>query len=319
MQFTTPLQLSAAPFALQPTDDVLFLGSCFADNIGSRLAAALPAAQVCINPFGTLYDERSLHRAVQLLRGATTLSDSHFFQAADGLWHCWLTAGETARPSREDCVATVHKALQQGQEALARCKMLVLTLSTPRYYQLRRVPMLAVANCHKQPRADFEECCDSHAERTSRWRSLLTSLLADRPDLHVVLTLSPFRYVKYGLHASQVEKAKLLLLLDELEQMSPRIHYFPAYEILLDELRDYRFYAPDMLHPSPQAVDYIGEHFEQWCFAPALHAFARERRQLLAELAHRPLHPDSPAHQLFLQRLAQRIARFRQQWGAQAI
>lgn len=319
MQFTTPVHLGPASFTLQPTDTVLFLGSCFADNIGRRLATALPQQQTLCNPFGTLYDERALHSAVQLLRGGARLCDDHFFQGNDGLWRCWLTAGETARPTREACVDACQSALEEGKKALANSQLLVLTLSTPRYYRLRHSPTLAVANCHKQPSHHFVETCDSHEERTLRWSQLLSALLDELPQLNLVLTLSPFRYVKYGLHASQVEKAKLLLLLDELEQTFDRAHYFPAYELLLDELRDYRFYAPDMLHPSPQAIDYIGEHFEQWCFSPALQAFARERRQLLADLAHRPLHPESEAHQRFQHRLAARLDAFRQQWGEQTI
>ena len=319
MRFTTPLSLPAAPFSLTPTDGILFLGSCFADHIGQRTAQAFPAGQIEVNPFGTLYDERTIARAIALCSGIRALEADTYFEGRDQLWRNWWMAGEVARPTRGECEMAATHALERGRQMLGRARLLVVTLSTPRYYQLRNAPSLNVANCHKQPAADFAERCDTLAESLDRWHRLLANLLDAHPDLRVVLTVSPYRYLNYGLPASQVAKAQLILLADALCRQHERVHYFPAYEILLDELRDYRFYAPDMLHPSAQAIDYIGERFESWCFAPQLHAFATERRALIRDIEHRPLHPESQAYLQFRHKLDERVQEFRKIWGEAAI
>lgn len=136
-----------------------------------------------------------------------------------------------------------------------------------------------------------------------------------RPGLQVVWTVSPYRYAKYGLHASQLAKARLLLAVDALCATDERSVYFPAYELLLDELRDYRYYARDLLHPSDTAVELIGERFADWCFAPALHTFARERARLLRAHQHRPLHPESDAHRAFRAKLRHEAELFKAKWG----
>ena len=131
----------------------------------------------------------------------------------------------------------------------------------------------------------------------------------------MVWTVSPYRYAKYGLHASQLAKARLLLAVDALCATDERSVYFPAYELLLDELRDYRYYARDLLHPSDTAVELIGERFADWCFAPTLHTFARERARLLRAHQHRPLHPESDAHRAFRAKLRHEAELFKAKWG----
>lgn len=121
------------------------------------------------------------------------------------------------------------------------------------------------------------------------------------------------------MHGNALSKAQLLLLTDHLCREFERAYYFPAYEIVTDELRDYRFYAPDMLHPSEQAIDYVWERFTEWAFTPAMHDYARERTALLRAMAHRPINPDTEAHRKFLQKLDMRKQAFRQKWGTDAL
>ena len=163
-----------------------------------------------------------------------------------------------------------------------------------------------MGNCHKQPAAEFKECALSVGEIVERWHTLLKRLHEANPKLQVIFTVSPYRYAKYGMVENQRAKATLLLAVEQLVEGNPNAHYFPAYEILLDELRDYRFYAEDMLHPSEQAVTYIWQRFTSWAFTPEVVKFSQEWERTERDLAHRPLNPDSEAHKAFLKKALER-------------
>lgn len=264
----------------------MLLGSCFADEVGARLADRLPEGQVRVNPFGVLYNPDSIAQAIQLLmmdaEQRRAALDSSLFLARDGRWHSWLYGTKLTATSREECLSLCLKACEGGQEAT---DLLVITLGTDRCYRLKADGRV-VANCHKEPSALFDECADPHSTALP---DALRHLLSCYPSMRVVMTVSPYRYAKYGFHESQLSKARLLLLTDSLCHELPNVTYFPAYELLLDELRDYRFYASDMLHPSEQAADYVFERFEQWCFTPELVASANERLRELKRSRHCPI------------------------------
>ena len=181
-------------------------------------------------------------------------------------------------------------------------RLVFLTLGTNHVYRLKETGEI-VDNCEKRPAALFEEeelTVDECAEYLQKAVELLRS---HQPDVQVVMTVSPIRYRKYGYHESQLSKATLLLAIDKLLHLTSDIGhltYFPAYEIVMDELRDYRFYADDMLHPSTQAVEYIWQRFGEMFFSERTHQFLEEWRPVKAALAHRPFNPDSPEYQAFL-------------------
>lgn len=316
MQFFTPVSLPSPPFRLEPHSHVLVLGSCFAEHMGQHLIDTLPEGNVVVNPFGVVYGEHVLHDCLQhLLEGQASWSENNFFEDAQGLWHSWAHSGAFNAPTRSACVARCQSAFESSNSLLHKAQLLIVTLSTDRHYRLQEDDEAIVANCHKQPARLFrEEACELD-EQIARWRRLIGLLLQRHPQLQVLFTLSPYRYAKYGLHENQISKAKLLLLIDQLCRQYASCHYFPAYEIILDQLRDYRFYKPDMLHPSEQAIDYVWQQFSAWSFSPTLQEFSAQRSAILRDLQHRPLHPESAAHQHFLRRLEARLADFKQQWG----
>lgn len=317
MLFTTPISLSDVTLRLTPASSGLVIGSCFAEHIGERLLNTLPKGQVMVNPFGVQYNPVSIADALQTLMKDAALKDECYFEGRDGLWHSWLHSGTFSASTREECIEKVEHIRKEAVALLRNAQFLMVTFGTARCYRLKKNGRV-VSNCHKEPAAMFREDDFSFIELERIWRSLLYELHNFNPDLEILFTVSPYRYAKYGMHASQLSKAKLLLLIDALQHQSDRTHYFPAYEIVLDELRDYRFYKADMLHPSEQAIDYVWERWQSVAFTPELHAFSSERQALLRDLAHRPLHPDSEAYRQFTENLRRRLEVFEQKWGISA-
>ena len=313
MQLFTPVALPPAPFRLTPVSRVLTLGSCFAQHIGQHIAAALPDGHALVNPFGPLYAPQVIAHHLRLLLDTAPLPDATYFEGVEGMWHNRWFSTHVSSAEFATCRRLTTDALSAARDLLRRADVLVLTLGTDRCYRLPDGRL--VANCHKQPAATFTEHAADVETLTSDLRHALDSLRALRPELQVVWTVSPYRYAKYGLHASQLAKARLLLAVDALCATDERSVYFPAYELLLDELRDYRYYARDLLHPSDTAVEFIAERFADWCFSPALCRFSTERARLMRAQNHRPLHPESDEHRAFRAKLREEVELFTEKWG----
>lgn len=274
---------------LEVGDRLVFLGSCFAEHIGRAFCEArLPALA---NPLGSLYAPASIVHTMEARR----VDDA---AQANGRWHTWLSDTTFSRPTREASIRDTQQALDRLQEALAEADHLFLTLGTHRAYRLRATGQV-VANCHKHPHSEFEEMNPSVADIVEGLDAALCRLRERNPRVVVTFTVSPYRYAKYGFPESQRAKARLLLAVEALQERHPDwVQYFPAYEIVMDELRDYRFYAEDMLHPSPQAVGYIARRLQEW-MTPALREYLRRWQPLRQALAHRPQHPEGEAWEAF--------------------
>lgn len=289
MDFRTIVPLPTEAPAIRPDMHALVIGSCFAEHVGEHLRTALGAEQCCVNPFGVLYNPMSIARALQMLLTAPTgienytpeWLDDAIFEGRDGLFHSWMHSTKYSACTREECRERCRASMAEARRVLEKADLLVVTFGTSRHYALADGTI--VANCHKELASQFTEHDSTVDEIVATWRPLLAKLQRLRPTLQVVFTVSPYRYRKYGYHASQLAKARLLLAVEELanDTASPQPEgmrgTFPAYEIVLDELRDYRFYKPDMLHPSEQAVDYIWERFREWAFTPEMNALYQQR------------------------------------------
>lgn len=311
MQFQTPVSLPASPLRLTPDSRAVLLGSCFANHIGERMVRSLPEGYVALNPCGTLYNPHSLLQVCQWLTCTDRGPDiAHCFEGRDGLWHHRLFSTDVSAPSRDECWEQVQERIKAARRVAQRMTHLFVTLSTDHVYRLRADESVIVANCHKEPAAHFREEIYPLQQMVEEWSAWVEWWQGAHPQCQLIFTLSPYRYAKYGMHANQLSKARLLLLIDSLqERFAGSVLYFPAYEILMDELRDYRYYEADMLHPSHVAVDYIWERFTEWSFSPALTTYAKERERLRRDFAHQILHPESPEAQAFIrQREARRQA-----------
>ncbi len=256
------------------------LGSCFTDNVGTLLNR--DGFDVMHNPLGPLYNPASLLRAVELALG---IGEPTIIQEASGAWHCLDFASRYSDPDHQRLMEKVYADLQALGYALHTATTLIITLGTSFVFSLVDGPI--VGNCHKFPVQTFTRYRLSTEENALCLRKILSILPANIQ--HVIFTVSPIRHVGDGLHANQLSKAALLLAIDQIIAVNDIANYFPAYELVLDDLRDYRFYAADMKHPSDVAVEYIYEKFVQTYFSPATTAAALAARKQSLRAAHRPI------------------------------
>ena len=256
MEFRTPVNITLAPFAIEPRERMLFVGSCFADNIGRRFVE--DKFRATVNPYGVMYNPASIMHTVKRWTGELGATDE---------------APQTA----------------------------VFTLGTNHVYILNETGEI-VDNCRKRPQRLFTERELSVDECADYLREAITMLRQINPSVRIIITVSPIRYAKYGFHGSQLSKATLLLAADKLTKEMDNVVYFPAYEIVNDELRDYRFYREDMLHPTDQAVEYIWQRFGETFFSKQTVKFLEEWRPIKAALAHRPFNPEAEEYKKFLEK-----------------
>ena len=282
------------------------LGSCFAENIGARLESE--RFNVDINPFGTLYNPSSIAEALRMLANHKEFNLCDLFEH-EGAFHSFSHHSRFSSTSANDCLEKINSRIYKSSTLLKSATILVITFGTSFVYRLKGDGRI-VANCHKLPERMFERERLSTDEIVTDWMRLLDELWAVNGDLKIIFTVSPIRHWRDGAHENQLSKATLLLALDELQKHYPnRIGYFPAYEIMMDELRDYRFYADDMIHPSPLAIDYIWQKFSD-CF------LSKETKNLLTEwseikkaLQHKPFRPQSEAYKQFMFQTLLKMAR----------
>lgn len=256
MQYTK-VETYTLPKPITAEDGFVMLGSCFAQYMAERLQ--LSGHEVMVNPLGTLFNPFSIAQTVEAALKVDVI-DLPVFQTDDE-WRCWWANTKLKADKRGALEQLVKDRLQELRTALLQSKHLVITLGTNVCYRLG--DGLIVTNCQRQPDRLFTEWRASVGEVTDCLDIMVESLLQVNADLQIIFTVSPYRYKKYGYHGSQLSKATLLLAEDEVIKRHPgSCCYFPAYEILLDELRNYDFYAPDGLHPAPEAVDHIWESFQ---------------------------------------------------------
>ena len=268
LKLQTPVTDQPRKVGISYDDKILMLGSCFSDNIGRQLADF--GFDVCVNPFGTLYNPVSILQSMEQLAGDGLFGVDDCIQigAGDERWCSFSHHTSFANLSREDFLAGANEALSAAREFFGICNKVIITLGTAwcfRNIESGRV----VSNCLKRPAGEFVRERLSSAEVASclsRIASLCnSSASANFSPKEVIFTVSPIRHFKDGAHGNQVSKASLLLGVEDfMAGYAGVADYFPAYEIMMDELRDYRFYAEDMCHPSVQAVDYIRERFLSW-------------------------------------------------------
>ena len=259
MEFRTTVKTGENRGWLHHSDKVLLLGSCFSDSIGAKLQGALINAMV--NPTGTLYNPLSIAGCVKRLINNEPVAGRDLFMQG-GVWNSYDFHSRYSLPDKQATIDRMNKHIEQGHKALKEAQLLTVTLGTAIVYRLKATGDV-VANCHKVPQHEFERKMSSIAQMTQVLDEMLTILHKFNPQLLIILTVSPIRHIADGLGTNSLSKAALRVAINEaISNHSDYCDYFPSYEIMLDDLRDYRFYASDMVHPSDVAVEYIWQAFQ---------------------------------------------------------
>ena len=280
MKLQTTIEIAPSDWKIGYEDHILMLGSCFSDEIGAQMAQR--GLNVTVNPFGTLYNPLSIAQAIN---SQFSILNSQLIEYG-GLWHSMMHHGSFSRPTKEATEQAVKDSVETMQRALDEASVIIVTFGTAWVYEMNGE---IVANCHKLPESSFTRRRLSVDEIVEAWKPIIARF----PDKHWIFTVSPIRHIRDGLHENQLSKATLQMAIEQLSSLEGRpggVCYFPSYEILLDELRDYRFYADDLVHPSSLAVEYIWERFANTFCTPQTRNEMNIRLKQYKYTQHRPLH-----------------------------
>ena len=281
-------------------DKILLLGSCFADNIGERFSEHY--FQTTINPFGTLYNPASIFTSLSPVDRQEWPVVLH-----NGLWHSMVHHGNFSHPDKNELLRRCEESWVVMRNALQEASTIIVTFGTSWVYEREG---MVVANCHKLPAKEFVRRRLTVDDIVQTWQTLIEQM----PDKHLIFTVSPIRHIKDGLHENQISKAILLQAVDCLVSNNKAVSYFPSYEIMLDELRDYRFYADDMLHPSSLAVDYIWQRFVDTYMTIDTQNEMRTLHQLWRDRHHRFLYPGTEEAIAFKERTEKHLENLKKQY-----
>ncbi len=298
MKFRTQISVAPSSVNISHQHKTLCIGSCFAEHIGERLDGK--KFPVLVNPFGIVYNPISVVHVMERLISGEQFTEEGLFEN-HGLWHSYAHHGRFSHPDKSVVLANINSTLEAAGFYLKNTSRIILTFGTANVFALKEDGEI-VANCHKMPGQTFERRRLSVNEIASSIIACLQALKSKLPELEVVTTVSPVRHLRDGLIENQRSKATLVLALEQITKELPFVHYFPAFEILLDDLRDYRFYERDMSHPNVMAVDYVWEKFGETYFSEETKQLNSRVEQIIAAAAHRPFHPESVEHKAFLQK-----------------
>jgi|WetSurMetagenome_2_1015567.scaffolds.fasta_scaffold00150_12 hypothetical protein len=282
-RFWTVVPVPVLPQRISLRHRVLCAGSCFADTMGERLREF--RFNACVNPSGPLFNPASIATLLGRLQSQKPYTESELFEDG-GLWHGWDHHGSFSAPSPEQCLSAMNAAFDEGTAAYENLDVLVLTFGTAFVYRHSGTGDI-VANCHKQPARMFSRELLSVQEIVEEYSEIFSAVYARRPSARCIVSVSPVRHLRDSPHENLVSKSILVCAVHELEKLFPRLYYFPAYEIMMDELRDYRFYEADMAHPNKIAVDYLWEKFVGACMDEESRGFIGEYEPIQRAMEHK--------------------------------
>lgn len=307
MDFSTKVEIPTPHFSINHRQRSLLLGSCFAENMGQRMLEA--KFNVAVNPFGITYNPASAAKIVNLLLDGYRLKDTDVL-FDEGLYFSLMHHSRFSEEKKDILRSKINAFAAASSAQLQELDNLLVTFGTAWVYSWKENGEI-VNNCHKLPSDKFERFRLSANEIVNEWSVVISRLLKLRPNMNVLFTVSPIRHWKDGAHENQLSKAILLLAIDELKRLFPQhVSYFPSYEIVMDELRDYRFYASDMIHLSETATEYCWKRFSETYFDNKTVQIIRQWQTISKAISHRPFREDSDEHQLFLKRTLEKIRQF---------
>ena len=303
MKLITEVALPDYPVKLDHQSSILLMGSCFTENIGRQLERYL--FPVCINPFGVTYNPLSVKKGLEALIHKEVYSSDELNKHND-LWFSFDHYTGFSSPNRDVALDNINRSFSSAKELLKKAGTLILTWGTSWVYHYNETGEV-VCNCHKIPADQFSRRQLTTREIIAAYESLLPQLFKFNSELKIIHTVSPVRHWKDGAHGNQLSKASLLLAGEALRKQFPdQFFYFPSYEIVMDELRDYRFYTEDMIHTTDQTTAYIWEKFQQVLVSRHSSEIISDLDPLLKMLAHRPINNNSESHKKMEKKLQER-------------
>ncbi|RPH30636.1 MAG: GSCFA domain protein [Bacteroidales bacterium] len=302
--FRTKIDVQPYPFSLGYSSPTMFCGSCFTENIGSLMVER--KFPILVNPFGVVYNPISVKLVIESILNAQPFDESDL-KFRNGLWYSYLHHTSYSSPDKEKCLESINTDLLKASSFAKDMEYLLVTFGTARVFYLKENNQ-PVANCHKISAKEFDNQLLSVEEILNSWSALMDDLLMRIPDLKIIFTISPVRHWKDGAIGNQQSKSILNVAVHELIKQYPNnAFYFPAYELLMDDLRDYRFYADDMLHPSKVTVNYIWEKFVGSIISSKAIRLMGDVEKIIAAVNHKPFNPKTKEHNVFITNILKQI------------
>lgn len=309
MHFTTQIPIKESNHQMDYTSKVVSLGSCFAENISGKFAHY--QFRNTANPFGIIFQPLALAKIIRFAIEQKRFTSADIFQHNE-IWHSFDAHSSLSNTNQDQLIDSLNKAAQQLQHALSEATHLIITLGTAWAYKYNQSNDY-VANCHKVPQNQFSKELLSIEKITESLHDIISSVHSINPSCHIIFTVSPVRHIKDGFVENQHSKANLISALHD-TLASAEAGYFPSYEIMMDELRDYRFYAEDMLHPNKTAIDYIWKRFKETHINENVYAVMEKVNSIQNGLAHRPFNPDTASHKAFVENIQKEISKIQSQF-----
>ena len=311
MNLQTQVKIPKSEFDISHHSKIVLMGSCFSENIGSKLKGS--KFQVMVNPFGILYNPISIYNAHDRLLAKKSFTEKDFIHYHNH-YHSLMHHGSFSKSDLSEAVEHINKEFNLAATQLENADVLLITFGTSYVFRWNESQEV-VGNCHKIPADKFTRERLSIEDICSAWKVLINKIIGQNPTIKVIFTVSPIRHFKDGAHENQLSKAILHLSIDKLMTEFPEnTFYFPAYEILLDQLRDYRFYTDDMLHPSNLALNFIWNKFSETYFTNDTQKLIAEWQKISQALSHRPYDSHSKEYLEFLNRTIDNLQTFQERY-----
>jgi len=302
MNFRTQVNIPKYNFEVNHNNTCIFTGSCFAENVGKKIEEfKIPSL---VNPLGIHYNPLSLANSINLAIDNKKLSEDDLF-FANGLWNSYDYHSSFSQTDKSETVSQINNSISEYHSFLKSANFLFITFGTSYIYELAENSKL-VTNCHKQPEKTFSRRLLEVSEIVNIWRDLIAKLKDVNPNLQIIFTLSPVRHLRDGASNNQISKSTLLLAIHKLIEAKD-LTYFPSFEIMNDELRDYRFYAEDMIHPSDTAVKYLMEKFSEAFFSDKTQNLNKRVQKIINASSHRPFNTDTANHKSHCKKMLSEI------------
>ncbi len=297
-EFRTIFDIHESEIKINYDSNLIFMGSCFSDNIGKKIKEL--KFPVLINPFGVLYNPVSIANSIDNIINNTKFSeqDLHFF---NNKWFSFYHHSDFSGKDKTECLSRINNSTELAHQRLRNADFLFLTFGTSRVYLHKKTAEI-VSNCHKLPEKEFSRKLLEINEIVETIEQMTSKLFAFNPSLNIVFTLSPVRHWKDGAIGNMQSKARLLIAIDKITSSINNCSYFPSYEIVMDDLRDYRFYAGDMIHLSNTAVDYIFSKFSEVYIDNSTNGVQHKILKIIRARNHRPFNPDLPEYKMFAEK-----------------